>query len=200
MRDRFLNAAMALLTEEGPEALSIRSVAKRVGVSHMVLYTYFENRDALLSALRERHRGWMEARHAQELRRAEAGDVRQVMRESLAFYAQISRELPGMYTFLWVLPETVPQQTTDRPQELDSDLQHLSHLIRLGIERFVFLPRDPALAAATALAIVNAPLILHHSGRLSDSALRDQMAAEALGVAMSYLCGSHLAHRYANKI
>ena len=91
MRERILDAALALLSEQGPEALSIRAIAKQVGVSHMALYTYFENRAALIMALIKRQLGRMQARHTEILHRAETGDVCQVLRESLAFYAQMAQ-------------------------------------------------------------------------------------------------------------
>jgi AcrR family transcriptional regulator len=42
-------AAKAILDEEGLEALSLRSVARRAGVSHAAPYRHFESREALLA-------------------------------------------------------------------------------------------------------------------------------------------------------
>lgn len=132
-----MDAALALVSEGGPKALTIRAIAKRVGVSHMVLYTYFENHAALVAAFVERQRERMKARRVEIVRQAETGDVREALRE-------------------------------------------------MGIERGVVADRDPDLAAATVLSIVNAPLILHLGGRLQDEALRDQVEAETLQIAMNY--------------
>ena len=188
MRERILDAALVLLSEQGPEALSIRAIAKQVGVSHMVLYTYFENRAALIMALIKRQLGRMQARHAEILHRAEMGDVCQVLHESLAFYAQMAQTRPRAYQFIWVQPID-PDSPGRQHQHLENHQQHFSRLIQLGIERGVLTDRDPYLAAATVLSIVNGPLILHHSGRLPDEALRDRMAEEVLQAAMGYLCG-----------
>lgn len=46
-----LRAARALIDEEGTGALSLRAVARRVGVSHAALYRHFADRDALLAEL-----------------------------------------------------------------------------------------------------------------------------------------------------
>ena len=100
MQERILDAALKLLHDEGPDALSIRSIADRAGLSHMVLYTYFDNRAALVSALRQRQRHRMQAQHEELLRRAETGDVRAVLRESLAHYARIASARPHMYLSL----------------------------------------------------------------------------------------------------
>jgi AcrR family transcriptional regulator len=188
MRERILDAAFALLSEQGFGALSVRAIAKQVGVSHMVLYTYFENRAALMTALSERQLERMQAHHAEILQQAETGDLCQVLRESLAFFAQMAQTRPRSYQFLWVQP-TDSRHCARRHRHLGNHQRHLSRLIKLGIERGVLTNRDPDLAAATVLSIVNGPLILYHSGRLPDEDLRDRMGEETLQAAMDYLCG-----------
>lgn len=53
-RDRILDAASALLSDEGARVFSMRRLAARLGVTPMALYKWFDSRDALLSALTER--------------------------------------------------------------------------------------------------------------------------------------------------
>jgi AcrR family transcriptional regulator len=50
-REEILVAARELLLEVGPEALSLRQVARRADFSPAALYTYFANRDELVAAL-----------------------------------------------------------------------------------------------------------------------------------------------------
>ena len=186
MRERILDAALALVSEQGPQALTIRAIAKRVGVSHMVLYTYFENRAALVEAFVGRQRERMKARRAEIVRQAETGDVREALRESLASYALAARERPQIYRFLWVQPIDA-SHPTNQHYHLHGQQKHLAQLIQLGIERGIIADRDPDLAAAAILSIVNAPLILYHSGRLQDETLRAQLETETLKIAMNHL-------------
>ncbi len=51
MRTDLLNAASALFAEGGLDAVSVRAVAARVGVSGMTPYRYFADKSALLSGL-----------------------------------------------------------------------------------------------------------------------------------------------------
>jgi len=186
MRERILDAAHELLMEQGPDALSTRIIADRVGVSHMVLYTYFENHDALAQALRARLRERREASQAEQLCQAQTGDVAVVMRDVLAHYAKSANEHPRRYKFMWVQPASnAPQHDPYHP--FQCNVRRLVQLVELGIERDVFVDRDPTLAAATAFAIIHGPLLLYHNGRLADETLRDQMSAEALDAAMGYL-------------
>lgn len=51
LRRALVAAARALLEESGPEALSLRNVARRVGVSHNAPYRHFPTKQALLAAV-----------------------------------------------------------------------------------------------------------------------------------------------------
>ena len=75
MRIRILDTALALLRQEGLEGESTRKIADRIGVSHMRLYSYFENCSAIIGLLRERGFEEMEAFCAESLRRAESDDA-----------------------------------------------------------------------------------------------------------------------------
>lgn len=50
-RDRAVEVAIALAEEKGVAAVSIRQVAKRLGVTPMALYWHFKNKDDLLDAM-----------------------------------------------------------------------------------------------------------------------------------------------------
>jgi AcrR family transcriptional regulator len=51
IRNEILQAAKARLAEDGPIALSLRSVARDIEIAPSALYRYFDGRDALLTAL-----------------------------------------------------------------------------------------------------------------------------------------------------
>jgi AcrR family transcriptional regulator len=51
LRDVLLSEARQLLTTEGPQAVTLRGLAKRAGVSHSAPLRHFPDRDALLDAI-----------------------------------------------------------------------------------------------------------------------------------------------------
>jgi AcrR family transcriptional regulator len=53
LRQSLINSAIALISEEGISDLSLRQVARRVGVSHNAPYRHFEDKEALLAAVAE---------------------------------------------------------------------------------------------------------------------------------------------------
>ena len=183
MRRRILDATLELLRQDGMEGVSIRKIADHIGVSHMLLYSYFENRDAILQSLRER--GWeeMEAFFAESLRRAEAGDALVQMRASLGRFIQLSHEYPKFYQLAW---RSASSWRVDS-QNLATSLEHLSRLIELGIARGQCIERDPALAAVMVFGIVNGTLILYHSVSALGQAEQTQLESELIEAVMTYL-------------
>jgi AcrR family transcriptional regulator len=49
LREELLKAALALISEVGPQAFTLREVARRAGVSHNAPYRHFRDKDELLA-------------------------------------------------------------------------------------------------------------------------------------------------------
>ena len=149
MRERILSAAMELLEEKGAAGLSIRKIGRRLGVSHMVLYTYFENRNAVVEALKERWLEHLRAKREEALQKALTGDALAVLRGELAHFVQFSHEHPRIYRLVWVHCGS-DELARDRSRHTEEHLTHLAHLVELCIERGQCQDRDPRTAAAMA--------------------------------------------------
>jgi AcrR family transcriptional regulator len=52
--DRIARVALAILEQEGPEAVSMRRVASAVGITPMAIYHHFSDREALLNTVTDR--------------------------------------------------------------------------------------------------------------------------------------------------
>jgi AcrR family transcriptional regulator len=183
MRERILDATIELARQEGLEGVSIRKIAERVGVSHMLLYSYFENRAAILQALRERGFEQMEAAFAESLRRAETGDALVQVRASLERFVRLSQEYPRLYQLAW---RSATSWRVDS-QNMTTSVEHLTQLIQLGIERGQCIERDPALAAVMAFGIVNGTLMLYHSISALGHVEKARLEMEVIEAAMTYL-------------
>jgi AcrR family transcriptional regulator len=183
MRERILAATLELLQQEGLEGVSIRKIADRIGVSHMLLYSYFDDRAAIIQSLRERGFEQMEAFCAESLRRAETGDALVQVRESLGRFIQISHEQPMLYQLAW---RRATSWRAD-PQHVTTILEHLSQLIQLCIERGQCIDRDPRLAATVAFSMVNGTLMLYHSLPALGQIAQAELEREVLEAAIMYL-------------
>jgi AcrR family transcriptional regulator len=186
-REQILDTALAILQESGPEAITSRAIAERMGVAHMSLYTYFENQAAILRALSTRELAkWRSKQNIFDLR-AETEDITRVVEDLLKHYIAFARENPNLYRVAWVMPEVGGETSAENRQRMQATVGQLSVLLQKGMESGVFAPRNPFLAAGTVLAMVNTPYILFHSGKMVDPALRDQMVEEVLSAALGYL-------------
>ncbi len=187
MREQILDTALAILQEEGPQAISSRAIAERMGVAHMSLYTYFENQAAILRALRQREMTKWQSKQQFFNQRAETEDIALVVEDLLRFFIAFARENPNLYRIAWVMADVGGETPEENRQRMQVTAGRLATLLQKGMESGVFEPRNPFLTAGTVLAMVNAPFILFHSGKLVDPALRDQMVEEVLSAAIGYL-------------
>lgn len=187
MRGRILDAAYDILLEKGHQGLSARTIADRLGVSHMSLYTYFENQAAILRALRQREIAKWRVKQQVFDQRAETEDLVRVVEDLLRFFIAFARENPNLYRMAWVMPEVGVESPEENRQRMQATVGQLANILEKGMDTGVFIARHPFLAAGTVLAIVNTPYILFHSGKLIDPDLRDRMVEEVLVTAMGYL-------------
>ena len=186
-RELILDTAYAILQAEGPQAITSRAVAERMGVSHMALYTYFKNQAAILSALGERETAKFHAQQQALEKRAEKEDIVQVTGEALKQFISIAQKNPNLYRLAWVTPEIGENSLQKSRQRLRDMVAYLSRLLTIGMDKGRFTRRDPFLAAATAMGMVNLPYILFYTGKLNNPDLRDHMVAEGFSAAMHYL-------------
>ena len=183
MRARILDAALALLRDEGPAGVSTRKIAERIGVSHMLLYSYFKNRAEIIQSLRERGFEEMETFCAESLRRAETGDALTQVRALLERFIRISHEHPMLYQLAWRHDLSLQAD----PQNVTTILEHLSRLIQLSSERGQCIHRDPRLAATMAFSVVNGTLMLYHSLPALAQTDQAQLETEIIDAAIAYL-------------
>jgi AcrR family transcriptional regulator len=96
LHDQILDAATQLLLETGhAKAVSIRSVAQRVGVTPPSIYLHFEDKDALLDAVCARYFEKLD----EEMQRVSAGQPCsiEVLRAQGLAYIRFATETPELY-------------------------------------------------------------------------------------------------------
>lgn len=138
LRDALVEAAVEVVREGGPEALSLRELARRVGVSHAAAYRHFADREALVDVVAERA---MEALVAAIARRL--GDVvdedpvrraRRRLVEIGAGYVEFALTESGLFRLLFTAYPEPPQgkesPTSDDPYSMLNEA--LDDLVEVG--------------------------------------------------------------------
>jgi AcrR family transcriptional regulator len=99
LRRALVDAARRILENEGPNALSLRAVAREAGVSPAAPYHHFKDKGELLDAVALE--GWDALGHALAEARAktEAGDI--VVAELGVAYVCFARDNPALYRVMY---------------------------------------------------------------------------------------------------
>lgn len=100
-RDLILDAAVALIEDEGPDALSMRRLGSTLGVEAMALYHHFTGRDELLGAIGDRLLGPL---HALEL----GEDWRDACRQFATAVRELAVAQPATFRLLGLRPLDTP--------------------------------------------------------------------------------------------
>ncbi|WP_080799393.1 TetR/AcrR family transcriptional regulator [Arabiibacter massiliensis] len=128
-REAVLDAALAIVREQGEPALSARAVAQRAGCSVQPIYSLFGDMEGLVRELYDHARAWTEAYH-----RAHAGDGRNPFESNGLSHLRLAREERPLFHFLYLSPhmeatgfeEVYESVAVDGVQRCIEELGHLS--------------------------------------------------------------------------
>jgi AcrR family transcriptional regulator len=149
-----ITAARELAETEGWEAVTTRRLAERVEYSQPVLYSHFDGKDAIVSAVALD--GFSElAAHLHHARQGAPEPLRAVCRAYLAF----ASERPALYQAMFVLPTDLRFASAETPAPM-----------RAGFDEFVncFHPDDERreLVAEVVWSALHGMAVLSGSGRI----------------------------------
>lgn len=157
VRRVLLDAATALLEEEGLSALTIRAVATRAGAAPQSLYNRFGDKQGLLAAIAEEH--------FSDLARAMAAITEPEPRERLSMAGTIVHDLltahPRSYDLMWAVPPG--------PATRDA-FAHLVHMVEYGQAAGVFIPGDAASLASAIWASIHGAIHVQAADNGRDAA------------------------------
>ena len=148
LRDEILDATTELLLETGhAKAVSIRSVAQRVGVTPPSIYLHFADKDALLDAVCARYFEKLD----EEMKRVSADQPStvEVLRAQGLAYVRFAMQTPELYRIA-TMGEGRPGSDIDMTLN-SSAFQHLRNSVELLIEEGIFRAGDPTVAAMQLL-------------------------------------------------
>ena len=101
LRDDLLRISRELLDEGGPDALSMREVARRAGCTHQAPYHYFANREAILAALVEAGFDELANRLCEAHDLVETEELRTVAEASGNAYVEFALTNPGVFRIMF---------------------------------------------------------------------------------------------------
>jgi AcrR family transcriptional regulator len=144
LRDEILDAATGLLLETGhAKAVSIRSVAQRVGVTPPSIYLHFADKDALLDAVCARYFEKLD----EEMQRVAAHQPStiDVLRAQGLAYVRFALKTPELYRIA-MMAESRPGSDVDMALNT-SAFVHMRNSVEALIAEGIFPAGDPTTAA-----------------------------------------------------
>ena len=165
LREALLEAALALIGRKGSQALSLREVARRAGVSQAAPYRHFKSREALLAAVAEEGFGKM----AEEMEAATAscrGDPVKSLEELGVAYVRFAATHPSHFRVMFGSEVAGPGRYPKLEQASRASFQHLLGGMEALQAAQVAAPAPPLEMALPAWGLVQGLSSLLVDGRL----------------------------------
>lgn len=164
---RIVAAARLVAEREGWPAVTVRRLAEEIEYSQPVLYSHFENRDAIVAAVAVE--GFRDLTVA--LRRAadRTRDRRDALEQVAIAYLSFARTQPALYAAMFTLPTSLRFATRDTPSELSAAFDAMAAVVGLS-------GTDVATATETFWAALHGLAELERSGRIRPGAREDRVA------------------------
>lgn len=178
LREALVEAAVEVVREGGPEALALRELARRVGVSHAAAYRHFADREALVDAVAERAMvALLAVVHARLAAVEEVDPVARARRRLVQIgvgYVDFALTEPGLFRLLFTAyPEP--------PEGKDPDGEDPYSMLNAALDELVAVgyldPRDRPGAEVTCWSAVHGFSVLNVEGPLRGMAAHDRDAA-----------------------
>lgn len=172
-REHRITAAARLIAEgEGWSAVTIRRLAEEIEYSQPVLYSHFENRDAIVAAIAVE--GFVEL--AMALRQAAHGstDRRNALENVALAYLAFAREHPALYEAMFTMPTGLRFAEAETKSELKDAFAALAAVVTPSRS-------DVEVATETFWAALHGLAELERSNRIRHSARAERVTLVVRG-------------------
>jgi AcrR family transcriptional regulator len=159
IKSRIVAAARALYFERGPDAVTMRAVAERVGVTATALYRHFADKDTLL---REVMGEGSRLLGSHLFRALEAPTPLERLRATANAYLDFALAQPQAYRALFEAGEA--EEGTPIQLQRGAMRRFLRDRVREAMDAGVLAPGDPDGIALSVWAMLHGLASLHHAG------------------------------------
>ncbi|MBF2003508.1 MAG: TetR/AcrR family transcriptional regulator [Synechococcales cyanobacterium M58_A2018_015] len=159
LRQSLIEAAIALIREEGISNLSLRHVARRVGVSHNAPYRHFADKEALLAAVAEQGFQALRAEMESAQQVVPPGSPQRLEAIGIA-YVNFALAHPAHYRLMFGDYRCNFDQNSALAEAAHQSFMVLVNTIREGQMAGIFRPADPVNVARVAWSLVHGQSML----------------------------------------
>jgi AcrR family transcriptional regulator len=163
VRSALVEAGVELARAGGPEAVVLREVTRMVGVVPNAAYRHFDDRDALLAAVRDAAVRKLAQRMADRMNRVRAGPhtptgARLRLQAVGTSYLEFARTEPGLFDAAFAAADHPPTDANTGPSPLELLQAALDNLVQAGL---LDPARRPNIEYPTWAAVHGLAVLLH---------------------------------------
>ncbi len=163
--ERIFAAALAILEEDGPDAVSMRRVADAVGITPMAIYHHFPNRDALLNTVTDREfakfLGYIEGR-------PQRGSPEAQLVGAMEAYIDYAFDRPRIFDYVFSQPRPGARRyPEDFRARRSPTLNPIADGVRSAMRSGLFRKDDVWEIALELWSLVHGYLMLYRGGRFN---------------------------------
>jgi AcrR family transcriptional regulator len=173
---RIVAAARVIAEREGWDAVTIRRLAEEIEYSQPVLYSHFENRDAIVAAVAVE--GFKELTVALREAASESTGRRNALKNVAMAYLAFALSCPALYEAMFILPTNLRFAEAGTRPELRAAFEALAAVVTPFCV-------DVAVVTETFWAALHGLAALERSGRIRLSARGERIALVVRAIAVS---------------
>jgi AcrR family transcriptional regulator len=165
MSQQIYDCARLILEAEGPEAVTMRRVAKAVGITPMAIYHHFDNREQLLSSISDAEF----AKLAEYAARLQANrKTRKDFAKVVDAYLDYAFERPHIFDYVFSRPRPDARKyPRDFRKRGSPTLSPVADRLRESMRKGELKPDDPLEVALQLWAHVHGFVALYRAGRFN---------------------------------
>jgi len=165
LRNSLVSIGTEMLNTKGMSGISLREIARTIGVGHNAPYRHFQNKHQLLEAIAEAGFRKLIARNTR-LELEYAQDPEAQLFECAMHIIIMASEQPNLFQLMFG-GSLQPQACAGGLKEAaDEAVQSLIRIIRNGQQQQVFIERDPVKLALSAMSMIQGIAMMVSSGKL----------------------------------
>jgi len=168
-RQAIITAARELAEADGWEAVTTRRLSDRIEYSQPVLYSHFENRDAIIEAVAIE--GFSELAAAMHYGKTNARTPEAALRGTAGAYLEFAKANPALYDAMFTLATDLPFGRPEAPAQLHDAFDE----IRKTVEPLAG-SRDPETLTEIVWSSMHGLASLARAGRLRPDFHHERMA------------------------
>lgn len=173
---RIVAAARVIAERDGWDAVTIRRLAEEIEYSQPVLYSHFENRDAIVAAVAVE--GFKDIAAALRTAASESPGRRKALENVALAYLAFALDRPALYEAMFVLPTNLRFAEADTRPELQTAFEALAAVVKPFCV-------DVAAVTETFWAALHGLTELERSGRIRPTARGARVALVVRSIAGS---------------